>query len=404
MKKERITISNWKRILKIVTLAAAILAFVWLAQHYVLTRLDVHQRRLEGFYMEEKDSMDMVILGASETYNGYVPARAWDEYGLTSYLYGYQANPVTLWTYQLKEIEKRQHPQLLLVECNGAIYVDQELDNPAEVRFMTDDMPLSKNKIQLINEQATESKLSYYFPFLKYHSELIPGNGSASKFLLEKRGFNILRGAQARMNGDDISDDVIDVTGDDSIADLDPRAEEALRAFLEQCRESDIEHIVFVHFPHVVTDYNYDRYQRYHMVKKIVEENGFDYIDMDDFTDEMDITFEKDFLDCEHLSADGARKLTDYMVPYLMERYDITPRKQSAKAVAQWEESLEYYNHLYEYWKYFRASYPGATADGYDLNDSATSGYRIDSYFNDEPIGTEPISRIDLFKYTLKSK
>ena len=232
---------------------------------------------------------------------------------------------------------------------------------------------------------------------------MIPGNGSASKYLLEKRGFNILRGAQARVAGDDISDDVIDVTGDDSIADLHPRAEEALCAFLEQCKESDIEHIVFVHFPHVVTDYNYERFQRYHMVEKIIEENGFDYIDMDEFSDEMDITFENDFLDCEHLSADGARKLTDFMVPYLMERYDISPRKQTEKVAAQWEESLTYYNHLYGYWQYFKASYPGATQDRYDLNDSATSNMRINKYYEDEPIGTDNISRMDLLKYTLKS-
>ncbi len=404
MRKERSKRLYLKRFLKIATLAVAVIAFLWFEQHYIMARLDTHQRRLAGFYMEEKDSLDMVILGASETYNGYVPARAWDEYGITSYLYGYQANPVTLWSYQLKEIEKTQHPDVLLVECNGAIYVDKELENPAEVRFMTDDMPFSKNKVQLIKEQATESKLSYYFPFLKYHGHLIPGNGTLSKYLLEKRGFNILRGAQARISGDEISRHVIDVTGDNSIADLDPRADAALRAFLEQCKESEIEHIVFIHFPHVVTDYNYKRFQRYHMVEKIVEEYGFDYVDMDEFMDEMDMTFKKDFLDCEHLSPIGARKLTDFMVPYIMERYDVTPREQSAKVIDQWEQSLDYYNRLFEYWQYFREAYPYEMSDEYGLNDNAVSSMRIDAYFNDEPLGLEKIKKIDLFKYALSYK
>lgn len=396
--------TNWKRFLKIATLLVAILVVAWLAQHYVMARLDVHQRRIEGFYMEEKDSLDMMILGASETYNGYIPAKAWDEYGITSYLYGYQANPVTLWSYQLKEIEKTQHPDVLLIECNGAVYDEENLNDPAELRFMSDDMPFSRNKIELINDRATESKLSYYFPILKYHAHLIPGNGTLSKIMLEKRGFNILRGYQARSGGDDLSNDVIDVSGDDSVLELDPLADQALRAFLEQCKESEIKHIVFVRFPHVVTDYNYSRFQRYHKVKEIVEEYGFDYIDMDAFMDDMGLLFESDFLDCEHLSANGARKLTDYIVPYLMDRYEMSPREQSEKVVKQWEDSLEYYNRLYEYWCYFKETYPDATADRYDLNDNAISNMRIYSYADGKPIGTEKIVTSDLIKYALNNK
>ncbi len=375
-----------KRVLKIGTLLAVLIAFAFLEQHYVMARLDVHQRRIQGFYMEEKDSLDMVILGASETYNGYIPARAWGEYGITSYLYGYQANPVTLWSYQLKEIEKTQHPDVLIIECNGAVYDEDNLNDPAELRFMTDDMPFSRNKVELINDRATESKLSYYFPILKYHAHLIPGNGTFSKILLEKRGFNILRGYQARAGGEDFSDDVIDVTGDESVRELNPIADEALRAFLKQCKESEIKHIVFMRFPHVVTDYNYERFQRYHKVKEIVEEYGFDYIDMDAYMDDMDMTFENDFLDCEHLSAKGARKLTDYMVPYLMDRYGMTSHDQSEKVTKQWEDSLEYYDRLYEYWCYFKETYPDETKDRYDLNDNYVSNKRINAYFDGNPI------------------
>ena len=381
---------NLKRLILIVSLLVAVIAFSYFAQHYIMTRLDVHQRRLQGFYMEEENSLDMIILGSSETYNGYVPAKAWEDYGITSYLYGYQANPVTLWSYQLREIEKTQHPQVLMIECNGAVYNEEDLSNPAEVRFMTDDMPFSMNKLQLIREKGTESALSYYFPILKYHSHLLPGNGTASKLLLEKRGFNILRGTQARVGGDDISKDRIDVEGDTSEVDLDPVAEEAFRAFLEQCQESDIEHIVFVRFPHVVTDYNYIRFQRYHTIQKLVEEYGFDYIDMDAYMDDMGITFEDDFLDCEHLNANGARKLTDYMVPMIIDKYHLEPREQSAKVYQQWSDSLEYYNNLYDYWCYFRDKYPDITESKYDLNDNATSNARINAYISGHPI--EPIA------------
>lgn len=335
--------------------------------------------------MEEKDSLDIVLVGCSEIYNGFVPAKAWEEYGITSYLYGYQANPVTLWKYQLREIERTQNPDVLIFECNSATYGEANLENPAEVRFMTDDMPFSKNKIDLIREKGTESKLSYYFPFLKYHGHLIPGYGTKSKILLETRGYQILRGAQARVDGTDVSGDMIDVTGDESMEPLDQLAEETLRAFLEECQQSDIEHIVFVRFPHVVTAETYDKYKRYHAIREIVQEYGFDYIDFDPCWDEMGLTVQ-DFLDTEHINATGAIKFTTYMTPYLIDKYQITPREQSEKNTAKWDESAEYFNNLYAYWQYFKEMYPDLTSDDYDLNDNWKSNERIKAYAEGYPI------------------
>lgn len=385
MQNRRASKTIRKRSILIISLLVAVIVFLGLMQHYVMARLDAHQRRIQGFYMEEKDSLDMVLVGSSEIYNGFVPAKAWEEYGVTSYLYGYQADPATLWKYQLREIERTQDPDVLIFECNSAGYGKDNLENPAEVRFMTDDMPFSKNKIDLINEKGTESKLSYYFPFLKYHGHLIPGYGTKSKILLERRGFHILRGAQARVDGVDVSGDMIDVTGDESVESLDPLAEETLRAFLEECQQSDIEHIVFCRFPHVVTEETYDKFQRYHAIREIVQEYGFDYIDFDRCWDEMGLTVQ-DFLDSEHMNVTGAIKCTEYITPYIMDKYQLTPREQSAQNVAEWDESAAYFNDLYAYWKYFKETYPDLTSDNYDLNDNWKSNERIMAYAEGHPI------------------
>ena len=37
-----------------------------------------------GFYAEPKNSLDMVMNGQSEVYNGYATAQAWEGYGSTS--------------------------------------------------------------------------------------------------------------------------------------------------------------------------------------------------------------------------------------------------------------------------------------------------------------------------------
>ena len=373
-----------KRIIKIVSLLVAISIVLGLMQHYIMRRFDAHQRRVQGFYMEEKDSLDMVIIGSSEVYNGYMPPLAYENFGISSYLFGFQAEPDSLWSYHLKEIERTQDPEILIIECNGAGYDKDELDNPAEVRFLTDDMPLSLNKIQLIHDKATEAKPSYYFPFLKYHQHLMPGGDTLNTLLLDKRGFHILRGAQARVTGEDLSKDVIDVSNDDSLEDLDPDGEMYLRAFLEQCKESNIKHIVFVRFPHVVTERNYDRFQRYHRAEQIIKEAGFDYIDFDEMKDEIGINIDSDFLDSEHMSLRGAEKFTNFMVPYLMDRYQVEPKEQSAKAISQWEQSVDYYHRLYEYWCYIESQDSEVISETEDLNDNYGSNRRIEQYFKEK--------------------
>lgn len=393
-----------KRIAKIASLLVAIAIIAGLFQHYVMCRMDAHQRRMEGFYLEEKDSLDMVFIGSSEIYNDFIPALAYENYGISSYLYGFQADPSSMWGYQLKEIERTQNPDVLIIECNGAGYSQKELDDPAAVRFMTDDMPLSLNKIQLINDKATEGKLSYYFPMLKYHTQLIPGGGTLNKYLLEKRGFHILRGGQARISRDGIKqEDIIDVSNDTSVADLDPAGEQYLREFLEQCQESSIKHIVFVRFPHVVTDANYLRFQRYHRAEEIIKEYGFDYIDFDRYKSEMNVEDIEDFLDVEHMNLYGAEKLTNYLVPYMMEQYNIQPRVQSEKAVEQWNQSIEYYHNLAEYWSYFIETYPEIVTDEYDLNDSYDSQKSIEAYIEGNPIepGKEEKSTLQKLKIML---
>ena len=87
-----------------------------------MRRVDHNQIRLAGFYAEEKNSLDMVVMGASETYYGYFADEAYKTAGITSYPYSFQYNPVSLWKYELKEILKRQKPKVLIVEVNGAGY------------------------------------------------------------------------------------------------------------------------------------------------------------------------------------------------------------------------------------------------------------------------------------------
>ena len=110
-----------RRIFKWLSLLITVLALVGVIQCLFCGNMDHDRRRLQGFYLEEKDSLDIVFLGASEVFSDFSSAQAYAEYGFTSYPFAVRSNPVFLWKYELEEILKRQSPQLIVVETNGAL-------------------------------------------------------------------------------------------------------------------------------------------------------------------------------------------------------------------------------------------------------------------------------------------
>lgn len=55
-----------KRTVAVLSLALAVLLVLGIAQEYLLARLDNDQIRIEGFYKEEQNSLDVCFIGSSE--------------------------------------------------------------------------------------------------------------------------------------------------------------------------------------------------------------------------------------------------------------------------------------------------------------------------------------------------
>ena len=79
---------------------------------------------MTGLYQEPENSLDVVILGASEAYIDYSAAYAYDLYGFTSYPYAWDAATGELYEAQVRELLRRQDPEWIVVEINGILYDD----------------------------------------------------------------------------------------------------------------------------------------------------------------------------------------------------------------------------------------------------------------------------------------
>ncbi|MCR4672334.1 MAG: hypothetical protein K5637_03725 [Lachnospiraceae bacterium] len=343
-----------KRCVKIASLLIAVVLFLAFLQRYILTNVSDNTIRLRGFYQEEPNTLDVIVLGASEVYSDFSADELYKKTGVTSYPYSFAANPVTLWKYELREILERQTPKLLIVELNGAQYGKDMLYNSAAFRYLTQDMKLLPEKKEIIDTYGTDSKLSYYFPILKYHSEWHRGKNlrnGYSMLVQDMRGYSLLKGSYSHMARKEVPEELKDYDRT-ATRDLNPEAEKYFREFLDECKASGIENVLFVRFPHLVTDKKgVDALKRNNRAGEIAAEYGYEYLDMDAFCGEAGIERPEDFHNTDHLMMSGQMKFTDYLADYLVRKYDLKPTDLSPEQKEKWDESVRWMDACFAYYQ-----------------------------------------------------
>lgn len=314
---------------------------------------DYNVTKLAGFYKEPEDSLDVVFLGASEVFTGFSSAYAYDLYGFTSYPYCQDASSISLYESQLKEILKHQDPKWIVVEINGALYDDPAmLTDSGGLRRYVNNMPFSWNKIEMITRNVPPEEWYYhFFPLAKSHSnwkEAWDQGGRMKDLYQIKLEGSLLKGNVLTV-ADFEAPPMRDVTQDLSRAPMEPESEKYLRSFLEYCRDSGIDNVLFVRFPHIIADdWNYGRYQRGNEAEQIILEYGYPFVNMEREYQQIGLDFAADFYNIDHLNANGQKKLTEYFGRILVEDFGVGKSQLSEENRQIWEAAAEYGYLLYD--------------------------------------------------------
>ncbi len=344
------------RAVKIVSLLLALVICIGLLQEYVLCHADHNRERIKGFYLEDDNSLDVAVIGASDVYAGYSAGYAYEKYGFTSYPIATQANVMQCYATQIKELLKHQNPKLIVVELNGALYVDEkDLTKDSNFRNYVDNIPLSKNKVDLIQNYATSEKIEYYAPIIKYHSvwkDFPKGLAwSYTDIKDQLRGYNYLKGAKNKTvefkPKKKTYNDVLQY--DDEKEPLAEKSEAYLRDFLDFCKSEGIENILFVRFPHIVPEKMLYRYHRANMLADIIGEYGYDYINFEKDFVKTGLDVNHDFYNYDHLNAYGQKTFTDYLCSILVDKYNIGKSELTDSQKKEWDEAARYYEAYYQY-------------------------------------------------------
>lgn len=341
------------RLIRVVCLILAVLLTVGLLQEYVFCHADHNRQRIKGFYEEDKNSLDIVYLGASEVYSDIAPGHAYEKNGVTSYLFATQANSILNYKSQLKNILSRQDPDLIVIELNGAVYGDEEeVTKEPNLRNYADNVPLDLTKAEWIMENGGKNTAEYLFPFIKYHGVWSDTKNKREQVYKktiiqdQQRGYNYLKGVLNETNIFRNTQRSMNESLPKSAGVTEPLTqieEKGLRELLQFCKDEKLDNVVFARFPHIVVRRTFSRFARSNTVGEIVKEYGFDYLNFERDIALTKLDENKDFYNLDHLNVYGQQKFTDFLTDYLIKHYGVTPRELSDGQKEEWETCSDYY-------------------------------------------------------------
>lgn len=282
-----------------------------------------------AFHKEPEDSIDVALVGPSETYTSFYSPLAYEQFGFTSYALAVGGMRGVCYPSAIREMEATQDPQVYVLELYGFIYKDQYEE--ASIRAWVDSLPDSENRDQTIRETVPpEKRRDYEDKYQKYHGNWINRRDCMNAFLdkmrISRQGYSITKNfatETAAMPPDG-------QTMNYAISEDGMKYLKETLAFLQ---EQGIENVLFVRTPEQV---QYKENDSVDEAVRMIRDAGYDYLDMYGLQEEIGIDPQKDFYNPFHCNIYGAEKITAYLGQYLTEHYEIDT-SHTEEVAAEWE-------------------------------------------------------------------
>ena len=282
--------------------------------------------KISGLRLEPKNSMDVMYFGSSHMYCSINPLVLFHETGITSYTYAVQNQPLWSSYYYMKE---DAYPI--------ALYNDKEYSDESVTYPTTDELPFSKNKVDLIRASVPkEERKNHYIEFLKYHGrwkELTEDDFN----LHYKDKTDYLKGyvMLPDVNPQHFDMSVNEIT---KTQDLSKKNREYLDKVVALSKEKNFKLVL------MITPYQMEANQKevFNALQKYADEHGIDVLDYQKELPSLSLDLSEDFYDKGHVNYRGAQKLTEAFGTYLVENTSLTDKRNDK----------QYENWLWDYQAY----------------------------------------------------
>ncbi len=308
-----------KRIIKCIIFIAifliilAILSKIFIPKNNTLEAgLGKRKQPASGIFTEPENTIDVLVLGDSESYNSYIPLELWNQYGFTSYVCGTPAQRISQSCQYIKYAFKNQKPTIVMLEANnlytknGVVrhikeYVDKYMPvfeyHDRWKNLSKEDFYKSPEYTEIINDKG-----------YRYSNKIKKVNKSKRKDFMKE------------------NENSKNILGDNF---------KHLKEIKEYCDKNGAKLILYS--SPAPANWSYDKHNG---IEKCAKDLRIEYIDLNLKVDELQINWKEDSQEKrgEHLNYTGALKVTNYLGIYLKHNNELPDHRQDEK-YSSWNEA-----------------------------------------------------------------
>ena len=327
---------NKKIISSMIFLVILALLFVYITNVF---RPSEGYNRSHIWGMESQENLDAVYIGGSACFVYWQPLRAWNDCGFTSYNYAVDGLDATSIEYMIKNVEKRMQPELYIIDVRPFQLWTEE-GNIGPLRSVADNWSvLSYNRFNLISNffnkhVVNDSPISYFLDITNYHSN--------QKVLESSNSWNYASEYEPNYNqGWEWIDryQYLEAPQEFETLDKTEMLESNKKTLIELC-EYGKKHklnLLFVVCPYYIER---EHQEAYNSIEDIVSSYDYNFLNANQYYDEIGIDFSKDFYNRRHVNCFGAEKYTVFLEKYIIENYEMLDHRDDDD-YALWNKQYE---------------------------------------------------------------
>ena len=318
-------------------------AFIFIATHLLLATAYISRNTSDSRFnivgIKSENNLDMVYIGGSAAYDYWQPLRAWSDCGFTSYTLATSSIQLECIKSYIQWSEQYQDPDIYVIDARPLQYfMPQEYENGP--RNGADSMDfLFPGRFSLLNRyfkyriiDPDTDVLSYYIDISKYHSNVDNWGSQEAWELIDNERVNHNKGFVWDLEYTYLEEPVGFQT--DLRSELSGDHIELLNELFDYSNSLDKE-FLFVVCPYVITE---QEQQDFNTIEDMIDSRGFEFLNTNEYYDEMGIDFATDFLNGWHVNTFGASKYTVFLGGYICDHYNL-PDHRSDPEYSSWNDA-----------------------------------------------------------------
>ncbi|MEZ4859411.1 MAG: hypothetical protein R2781_11440 [Flavobacteriaceae bacterium] len=285
--------------------------------------------------LSDKTNIDVLFFGSSHSFTAFNPLIINKECKTLSFNLGSDALLVPLTDLVMEEAFKKTKPKLVVIEIYPASIngPDTESSKGYQLRAFDVVSNFSKRKWVKANKFFnTNEVFGVYFPLYRNHSKWnkmkLLKLSRTEKFNKKTTFFNngyiglntILDSVSAKKYR---SFKTIEANAKSKEIKISDEAKKEIKMLIELAKSQGA-NVLIISAPDLRAKYMWD-YNFYKNIKLISEQNGANYLNLNDYYDEIDLEVE-DFKDPSHLNITGAYKTSKFLASFLNKAYQLPDR------------------------------------------------------------------------------